>query len=251
MRFRRWPRVTAFEATPLKRAGLARSQRRQRDKLPLLAELIAETQPSADEEMARRAEYWPKLQQKERDDRAKQWRRARRRLLEYEQRLRASIRSIWQGCPYPADPVYLLDLLHQIDMGKMDPHRPPWIYFQPLVAPVTPDATRFEEAFRQIGHKKVGGGPKTTEADEFLFCGNLGSGMLILRSRVRLIEPNESFYTSSAHRLRDSHVGRQGHWVDLRVTGECSDADLALITRLAQEADTRPVVVSREKPRRR
>ncbi len=87
------------------------------------------------------------------------------------------------GCPYPADPVYLLDLLHQIDMGKMDPYRPPWIYFQPVVVPVTPDAARFEDAFRQIGHKKVGGGPKTTEADEFLFCGNLGSGMLILRSR--------------------------------------------------------------------
>jgi hypothetical protein len=75
--------------------------------------------------------------------------------------------------------------------------------------------------------------------------------MLILRSRVRLIEPNESFYTCSAHRLRDSHVGRQGHWVDLRVTGECSDVEIALITRLAQEADTRPVVVLRETLHRR
>lgn len=148
-------------------------------------------------------------------------------------------------------PAYLLDLLHQIDMAKMDPERPPWIFFQPVIPPTTPDATRFEDAFKQIGHKKVGGGPKTTEADEFLFCGNLGSGMLILRSRVRLIEPNESFYTCSAHRLRDSHVGRQGHWVDIRVHGECSDEDLALITRLAQEADTRPVVVSRDTRRLR
>ena len=249
MRFRRWPRVTSFEATPLKRAGLERSQRRQRDKLPLLAGLIGETQPSVDEEMTRRAEYWPKLQQKERDDRARLWRRARGRLFKYEQPLRATVRAVWQGCPYPADPVYLLDLLHQIEMGKTDPRRPPWIYFQPVVAPVTPNATRFEDAFRQIGHKKVGGGPKTNAADEFLFCGNLGSGMLVLCSRVRLIEPNESFYTCSAHRLRDSRVGRQGHWVDIRVQGECSDDDLALITRLAQEADTRPVVVSREKPR--
>jgi len=121
MRFRRWPRVTVFEATPLKRAGLERFQCRQRDKLPLLADLIAETQPSADEEMARRAEYWPKLQQKERDDLAKLWRRARKRLFEYHLPLRNTIRSIWQGCPYPADPVYLLDLLHQADMGNMDP----------------------------------------------------------------------------------------------------------------------------------
>lgn len=251
MRFRRWPRVTSFEATPLKRAGLERSQRRQRLQLPLLSELIAETQPSVEEEMVRRAEYWPKLQQKGRDNRAMLWRRARHHLAKYEQPLRATIRAIWQGCPYPADPSYLLDLFHQIDTGKLDPHRPPWIYFEPIVPPVTPRATRFEEAFRQIGHKKVGGGSKATGSDEFLFCGNLGSGMLILQSRVRLIEPNESFYTCSAHRLRDSHVGRQGHWVDIRVQGECTDEDLALITRLAQEADTRPVVVSREKSRRR
>ena len=77
----------------------------------------------------------------------------------------------------------------------MDPYRPPWIFHQPVLPPTTPDATAFEQAFRQIGHKKVGGGPKTNEADEFLFCDNLGSGLLLLRSRVRLIEPNESFYT--------------------------------------------------------
>jgi hypothetical protein len=165
--------------------------------------------------------------------------------------LRDTIRKIWQDCPYPADPVYLPDLLHQIDMGKMDPHRPAWIFHQPVVAPTTLAASRFGEAFKQIGHKKVGGGTKTTEADEFLFCGNIGSGMLVLRSRVRLMELDESFYTCSAHRLRDSHVGRQGHWVDIRAHGDCSDEDLALITRLAQEADARPVVVSRETHRRR
>lgn len=69
--------------------------------------------------------------------------------------------------------------------------------------------------------------------------------MLFLRSRVRLINPNESFYTCSNHRLRDSHVGRAGHWVEIEVRGECSDDDLALIERLARDADTRPVVVRR------
>ena len=91
----------------------------------------------------------------------------------------------------------------------------------------------------------VGGGPKTTGADERLFCGNLGSGILFLTSRVRLCEPNESFYTSSNHRLRDSHVGRSGNWVDIEVRGTCPDEDLALIRRLAQGEDTRPVVVRR------
>lgn len=42
MRFRRWPRVSAYEDTPCKRAALARAQQTQRDRFPLLAPLIAE-----------------------------------------------------------------------------------------------------------------------------------------------------------------------------------------------------------------
>lgn len=112
-----------------------------------------------------------------------------------------------------------------------------------MTARTTPNPANFDEAFRQIGRRKVGGGPKTTPADEFLFCGNLGSGILFLRTRVRLNDPHESFYTSSNHRLRDSHVGRSGHWIDLEVRGDCTDAELELIRRLAQQADTRPVFV--------
>lgn len=62
---------------------------------------------------------------------------------------------------------------------------------------------------------------------------------------MRLNDPHESYYTSAGHRLRDSHVGRAGHWIDLEVRGDCSDAELDLIGRLAQDADTRPVVVRR------
>ena len=46
MRFRRWPRVTAYEDTPRKRAALARTQREQRERLPLLRDLIADRQPA-------------------------------------------------------------------------------------------------------------------------------------------------------------------------------------------------------------
>jgi hypothetical protein len=72
MRFRRWPRVTAYQDTPRKRAALARSQRLKREKLPLFAELIAEQQPSADDEMARCADFWPRPQQADRDRRARE-----------------------------------------------------------------------------------------------------------------------------------------------------------------------------------
>lgn len=83
----------------------------------------------------------------------------------------------------------------------------------------------FEKVFRKIGQRKVGGGNKTNAADELTWCGNLGSGLLILTSRVRPNEPLESFVTSSAHRLRDSHVGRFGHWVEIIVRGDCSNAE--------------------------
>src|SRR3546814_1640374 len=57
--------------------------------------------------------------------------------------------------------------------------------------------------------------------DELLFCGNLGSGILFLTSRVRLLDPSGSFDTSSNHRLVDSQGGRAGQWVEIEVRGEC------------------------------
>jgi hypothetical protein len=245
MRFRRWPRVTAYEDTPRKRAALVRTQHEQRERLPLLRDLIADQQPSADAEMARRTEWWPRIQQESRDHRAADWRRARTRLASYGDNLRSVIRHLWRDCPYPADPVYLLDLLHAIEAGRVDPERPPWNHPQALRPRTTPNPVSFDEAFRCIGQRKVGGGPETTEADEFTFVGNLGNGILFLTSRVRLIDPHESFYTSSNHRLRDSHVGRSGHWIDITVRGLCSDADLVLIEHLAQAIDDRPVIARR------
>jgi hypothetical protein len=245
MRFRRWPRVSAFQDTPRKRAALARTQHGEREKLPLLRTLIAEQQLSADAEMARRAAWWPRVQQEARDRRAQDWRRARRHLACYGDMLRRAALQLWRDCPYPADPSYLLDLLHGIDVGRIDPARPPWQYPAALAPRITPHPITLDAVFRRIGARKVGGGPKCTGADEFIFVGNLGRGILFLSSRVRLIEPHESFYTSSNHRLRDSHVGRSGHWVDIQVHGICSDAELALIERLAQAVDDRPVVVRR------
>lgn len=133
--------------------------------------------------------------------------------------LRRKIRALWRTCPYPADPASFADFLHQIAVGRLDPDRPPWVFHQQTQARITANPATFDEAFRQIGRKSVGGGPKTTPADELLFCGNIGSGIIFLTSRVRLIDPNESFYTSSNHRLRDSHVGRAGHGSISRYAG--------------------------------
>ena len=245
MRFRRWHRPEPYRDTSRKRAAFHRKQRLEREALPLFADQIAAGQHGFDEEMARRAVWWDEAERERRRMRPASWRKARARLFALPDALRRTVRYLWRDCPYPADPVSLLDLLHQIAVGRVDPHRPPWKFHSEVKARSTPDPSSFDAAFRQIGHRKVGGGPKTTEADELLFCGNLGSGILFLRSRVRLIERHESFYTSSNHRLRDSKVGSGGHFVEIEVTGECSDADLATIERIAQAADTRPVVVRR------
>jgi hypothetical protein len=151
MRFRRWPRVLAYEDTPRKRAALARSQRAQCEKLPLLRDLIAEQQPSAEAEMTRRAAWWPKAQQGSRDRRAADWRRARRRLAGYGANLRRVLIALWRDCPYPADPAYLLDLLHGIDIGRIDPDRPPWHYPRAPTPRTTPTPVSFDESFRRIG----------------------------------------------------------------------------------------------------
>ncbi|KMO14838.1 hypothetical protein [Methylobacterium platani] len=245
MRFKPWPRPTPFEDTLRKRAAYRRKQIREQAALPLFAGAIAERQLDVDEEMVRRTGQWERQQQETRQQRAEGWRKMRERLFKNPAPRRLVIRALWRVCPYPADPSYLGTLLHEIATGRIDPERPPWGGRHTLTPRTTPDPKSFAEAFRQIGQRTVGGGPKTTGADERLFCGNLGSGILFLTSRVRLIEPNESFYTSSNHRLSGSHVGRGGHWVDLEVRGNCSDADLALIRRLAEATEDRPVEVRR------
>jgi len=248
MRFRRWPRPTAYRETPRKRAAFLRKQHLEREALPLFADAIAARQHSVDEEMARRHVWWDEREHDQRDARAKRWREARVRLFALPDLLRAKVRGLWRTCPYPADPASFADFLHQIAVGRLNPDRPPWVFHQKSQARITANPATFNEAFRQIGRKLVGGGPDTSPTDELLFCGNLGSGILFLTSRVRLIGQNESFDTSSHHRLRDSHVGRAGYWVDIEVRGGCSQTDLSLIKQLAQAADTRPVVVRHINP---
>lgn len=245
MRFRRWPRPEPYRETSRKRAAFLNKQRLEREALPLFAAEIAAGQHGVDEEMSRRAVWWDERERDQRRQRAARWRAARARLFALPDGLRRRVRVLWRECPYPGDPISLADMLHQIAVGRLDPRRPPWKFHPEIKARITPDPSSFDAAFRQIGHRKIGGGPKTTEADEFLFCGNLGSGIIFLRSRVRLIDRHESFYTSSGHRLRDSKVGGGGHYVEIEVTGPCSDGDLATIERIAQAADTRPVLVSR------
>ena len=118
MRFTRRPRCQ-YTVTDRKRAAAVRLQRRQRDKLPLLAALIAETQPSIDTLMTTRIANWIAQEQKGRDHRALQWRRGRALLDQHEPATRRVLLEYWNGHRWlPGDPMYLLDLLHGFGRGR-------------------------------------------------------------------------------------------------------------------------------------
>lgn len=119
MRFTRRPRC-GYEVTDRKRAAAARWQRRRREALPLLAPLIAEAQPGIDAVMAERVERWDRTEQRWRDRRAGQWRRARRRIDALDPAVRRAVLDHWNGHRWlPGDPMYLLDALHGLDTGRL------------------------------------------------------------------------------------------------------------------------------------
>lgn len=106
--------------TGRKRAAAVRLQRRQRDKLPLLAPLIAEAQPGIDEVMATRVAHWTEWEQQDRDRRAAKWRGARAVLDRHEPATRRALLVYWNDHKWlPGDPCYLLDLLHGFGKGRL------------------------------------------------------------------------------------------------------------------------------------
>lgn len=119
MRFTRRPRCE-YAVTDRKRAAAVRLQRRQREKLPLLAPLIAEAQPDIDEVMATRVAHWVEWEQRDRDRRAAKWREARAALDRHEPATRRALLDYWNGHRWlPGDSMYLLDLLHGFGRGRL------------------------------------------------------------------------------------------------------------------------------------
>lgn len=125
MRFKSWPRH-AFNDTPRKRAALRRKQQKERDAFPLLADQIAEEQPSEDQVMQERAVAWSEHEDRDRRARAEKWREARRIIAALPDAERHAVRKAWDCAPYPADPSYLLSVLHSYSLGRIDLQRPPF-----------------------------------------------------------------------------------------------------------------------------
>lgn len=96
-----------------------------------------------------------------------------------------------------------------------------------------------------VARRKVGRGYKTTAADEITWAGTFRGAAIHAVTRVRCIDPLEGFMTNSGMRLRDSFVGRGGHFVDLCVHTPIADEDLRELEALARLVDARPVVARR------
>ena len=126
MRFQHHNRYE-FKDTPRKRAAFFAKQRRERDEHPLFAEMIADEQAQrgVDEVMKQRAESFAKGEQKDRNFRAKKWREARAKIAAYDEPARSTIREFWNDAPYPANPVYLLGMLRDIERGPIALDKPP------------------------------------------------------------------------------------------------------------------------------
>ncbi|WP_298193061.1 hypothetical protein [Novosphingobium sp.] len=224
MRFRKWPKPAAYEETSRKRAAFVHKQRREREALPLFADLIGQTQHSVEEEMAQRAVWWPERQQRLRDERAAVWRRARAGLFDFSTDRRQTIRRIWRDCPYPADPYSFADLLHQIRIGKVDPGRPPWTYHARAQARITSSPASFTDAFKRVGQRRIEPAPDLPPVEAPQYCGNLGHGILFLDA----VPPVEADGPTT-----------------FQVRGVCTDAEIALIGRLAEAERQQPVRVVR------
>jgi hypothetical protein len=119
VRFKRRPRAP-YTITDRKRAAARRLQKRQRDALPLLAELVAEQQPCIERLMQDRANAWGTTEQASRDWQARRWREARRTLDAYNPETRRALLDYWNGQRWlPADASYLLDMLHGFSRGRL------------------------------------------------------------------------------------------------------------------------------------
>lgn len=118
MRFNRRQRF-AFQDTPRKRAMLLRKQAAERNSMPLFADQIAAEQPHADDVMRSRAESAARSEQEWRARRAADWRRGRARLAAYPDHIKRALLAYWQSCQWPADPGYLISMLHMYDNDRL------------------------------------------------------------------------------------------------------------------------------------
>lgn len=112
--------------------------------------------------------------------------------------------------------------------------------------PGEPTAAAAAWPFREVTRRKVGGGSKTSPADEITWTGSFNGRPIIFTTRPRLVTAQASFLVSSNARLRTSVLKRdESHFLDLCVQDRAlSMTERAELAALAGAQDrSRPVRV--------
>ncbi len=111
----------AYEATARKSAAILRRQKRERDALPLFADLVASEQLPVDVEHEQRRQRWESYHLQERARRVRDWRRARSELRNFPSPERERLTWYWNHHRwFPAVPSYLLSALHMYREGRLN-----------------------------------------------------------------------------------------------------------------------------------
>lgn len=119
MRFRKEPRHT-FEDTSRKRSAVLRRQGRERERLPLLAELVAEQQPDVETVMVERAAHRSVWTSERRKKLALNWWDARERLYKYPSGISAALLRYWNNSKwFPGVGIQLSGMMDIFDRGGL------------------------------------------------------------------------------------------------------------------------------------
>ncbi|MBS7704638.1 hypothetical protein [Chelatococcus asaccharovorans] len=126
MRFKREMDASSHEDMRQKRQQFQERSRKWQSILLEIQARAAIDSSAKGQRLLRRTNLLATYEQRQRDERARGWRDARKRLMAFDAGQRSAIIDLWRDCPYPADPGYLSFLLGQIERGKIDPFAPPW-----------------------------------------------------------------------------------------------------------------------------
>lgn len=110
--------------TQRRRAAILLSQRRQRERLPLLAPIIADGQKSVEETAQAQDSAEAQWVDEARAMRARWWRKARAALFALSDNERALVTSYWNAHHWlPGTPEYLADLVWSFTQGNITPDK--------------------------------------------------------------------------------------------------------------------------------
>ena len=122
MRFTPHQGIYAYERTNRKLKAAERRLRLDREKFPLFAAEIAESQPAPEELLEARGKAFVANQQDNRDRAARNWWRARAELRAIAEQDRAAFVRYWDRCKCPGNATYLLTYINMFRDGRLIVH---------------------------------------------------------------------------------------------------------------------------------